>query len=137
MFTAGDIRIYIEHKVGPVIEFKDSVPLKIAYFGFSSLGNSLARFFYNCTEDNVYARTQLIDKCESLSNENSTMKTFRIADPNDVAKNSNLLLDFQFFVEAVNDYSVRFTMNEHDKNGYQIGETIQLELFLHFLIIFL
>lgn len=95
--------------------------MKIAYFGFSSLGNSLARFFYNCTDDKVYTPTQLVKACERSLSENNNFNTFRIANDN-LNNSESKILDFQFFAEAKSDFSVRFTVNENDESGYAIGK---------------
>lgn len=121
MSTAGNIRVFIEHQIKPIIEFKDSTPLKIAYFGFSSLGNSLARFYYNCTDENIYSREQLMPACEHTSVEKSKFNSIRITDSNDIDSN-RLRLDFQFFATAPGDFLVRFTEDAQGQSGYQIGE---------------
>lgn len=64
---AGEIRIFVEHTLKPVIEFKDTTPLQIKYVGFSSLGQSLARFFYDCQEDKIYTKSQLESSCQHMN----------------------------------------------------------------------
>lgn len=122
--TAGDIRAYVEHTLKPIIEFKDSNPLQIKYFGFSSLGQSLARYFYDCHGDEVYTKSQLQSKCQHAnvtSNEHS--KFYRIPN-NSINDADQYAIEIPMQVAASHDAHILLAPDDSFdsiRNGYELG----------------
>lgn len=118
--TAGDIRAYVEHTLKPIIEFKDSNPLQIKYFGFSSLGQSLARYFYDCRGDEVYAKSQLQSDCQQANvSSNEHTQFYPISN-----KFINDVLEIPLHVAAAHDAHILLASDntlDSIRNGYEFG----------------
>lgn len=124
--SAGDIRVFIEHTQAPIIEYKDPNPLKIAYFGFSSLGQSLARFYYDCRGDEIYTPGQLSEYCEKYSTNDTDYQRFVPIGANAIINPDNYLVNLPVFVTAKQDAHILIASDnsslDNIQNGYEIGE---------------
>lgn len=125
---AGDIRVYVEHQLKPVIEFKDTNPLQIKYFGFSSLGQSLARFFYDCDGEDVFLPSQLASRCQQVETIRSEHTQFnRIPDNLVDERNRNrdqYALELPLFVTSTSEAHILLASDNSLNNirkGYEIG----------------
>lgn len=126
--AAGDIRVFIEHTLTPLIEYKDPNPLKITHFGFTSYGQSLARFYYNCRGDEIYTPTQLAQRCEQTSTSDLEHTHFVPIGAN-AAESSDHVVNLPIFVAAKQDAHILISSDnsslDHIRNGYEIGEAYQ------------
>lgn len=123
-YAAGDIRAYVEHTLKPIIEFKDQNPLQIKYFGFSSLGQSLARYFYDCRGDEVYTDSQLQSACQHVNASSNDHTEFKPIPSNDITNADQHSLEIPLHVAASHDAHILLASdNSFDliRNGYKIG----------------
>lgn len=125
--TAGDIRIYVEHSLKPIVEFKDSIPLQIKYFGFSSLGQSQARYFYNCSGE-LYNESDLKTHCEHIETSDSEFTRFSKIQNNlidgDNDNSHQYALELPLFVTAPHDAHILLSSDNSFnaiRKGYEIG----------------
>lgn len=121
----GDIGVYIEHHIKPIITFKDTTPLGIKYFGFSSLGLSLARFFYDCRGDEVYSISQQHTSCSALETTSSVHNQFIKINNNSIAQPDVDLVDILINIQAPRDVHILFWSNNETNNigiGYEISK---------------
>lgn len=122
--SAGQIRVYTEHSLKPLIEFKDSTPLQIKYFGFSSLGQSLARFFYDCQEDKAYTESQLISKCQYINTTSSQHMQFKHIQNVPIKRSNQYPIEMPLYIRALSDAHILITSENSDsskRNGYELG----------------
>lgn len=126
MSAAGDIRIYIEHTLTAIIEHKDPNPLKIAYFGFSSYGQAMARFYYDCRGDEIYTPSQLVQYCNHTS---ATQNVHNIFSPigGNATTNPDYLVRLPVYVTGKQDAHILIASDNSSlnqiRNGYEIGES--------------
>lgn len=122
--AAGDIRAYVEHTLKPIIEFKDPNPLQIKYFGFSSLGQSLARYFYDCRGDEVYTKSQLRSHCQHINSSSSELIQFNRISDNEINNADQYSLEIPLHVAATSDAHILFASDDSFnsiRNGYEFG----------------
>ncbi|XP_031630189.1 uncharacterized protein LOC116345171 [Contarinia nasturtii] len=127
--SAGDIRAYIEHSLKPIIEFKDSNPLKIKYFGFSSLGQSLARYFYDCRGDEAYTKSQLNSRCQHVNTTNIEHTEFHRIPDNSITDTTQYDVEIPLYVAAQHDAHILLSSDNSSNtihNGYEfvIGDNM-------------
>lgn len=120
----GDIKVYVEHTLKPIIEFKDPNPLHIKYFGFSSLGQSLARYFYDCRGDEVYTNTQLNAQCQHVNVSSDMHTQFHSIPSNSIADTDRYSIEIPMHVAASHD--AKFVVASDNsfnsiRNGYEFG----------------
>lgn len=116
--------MYVEHTLKPIIEFKDQNPLPIKYFGFSSLGQSLARYFYDCRGDEVYTKSQLNAQCQHADVSSAVHAQFRSIPSNAIADTDRYSIEIPMHVAASHD--ARMCVASDDsfnsiRNGYEFG----------------
>lgn len=123
--AAGEIRAYVEHSMKPIIEFKDSNPLQIKYFGFSSLGQSLARYFYDCRGDEVYTKSQLEQRCQYANITSSEHTQFHAIPTNAIDNIPNQYsMEIPLHVAAAHDAHILLASDNtfnSIRNGYEFG----------------
>lgn len=98
--------------------------MNIKYFGFSSLGESLARFFYDCRGDEVYSESQLKQSCISLETDNSEHQRFHEISDNFISRPGDRLVDIPLYVQAPKDAHILLSSNNDSQNiqqAYEIG----------------
>lgn len=123
--TAGDIRAYIEHTLKPVIEYRDPSPLPIKYFGFSSLGQSLARYFYDCRGEEVYTKSQLQAHCQSANVSSDEHTQFNRIPDNSIMGADQYSLEIPLHVAASHDAHILLSSDasfDSIRYGYEFGE---------------
>lgn len=97
------------------------MPLQIKYFGFSSHGQSLARFFYDCQEDKIYTKSQLESSCQHMNTTTNEYFQFNpiqnvsIRDPNQYS------IGLPLYIDAPSDAHVLIASDNTNRNGYEIG----------------
>lgn len=122
--AAGDIRAYVEHTLKPIIEYKDPNPLEIKYFGFSSLGQSLARYFYDCHGDEVYTNAQLETYCQHASISSNDYTQFYAIPSNSIGDTEQYPIEIPLHVAAPHDAHILLASdNSFDsaRYGYEFG----------------
>lgn len=123
--VGGDIRIYIEHTLTPLVEYKDPNPLKIAYFGFASYGQSMARFYYDCRGDEIYTPTQLAQRCQQTNTTDFEHNHF-VAIGENATASPDYLVNLPVFVAGKQDAHILIASDNSSldqiQNGYEIGE---------------
>lgn len=122
--AAGDIRAYIEHTLKPIIEFKDSNPLQIKYFGFSSLGQSLARYFYDCRNDEVYTKSQLQSQCQHVDTTSDEHTQFHRIPDNSITDTDQHSIEIPLYLAASHDAHILLASDNSFnsiRNGYEFG----------------
>lgn len=124
MCVAGDIRVFVEHSLKPILEFKDTSPLQIKYFGFSSLGQSLARFFYDCHEDNVYTKSQLQSNCQLINAANNEHSQFQQIENISQTRSNQYPIEIPLYIGATSDAHILIGAQNSNVNqkGYEIGK---------------
>lgn len=123
-FSAGDIRVYVEHTLKPIIEYKDAKPLQIKYFGFSSLGFSLARYFYDCSGDKVYTKSQLNTRCQHANVSSALHTQFHSIPSNSLADTDRYSIEISMYLAGSHDaHIVVASDNSFNsiRNGYEFG----------------
>lgn len=123
--TAGSIRVYVEHTIKPIIEFKDSNPLNIKYFGFSTLDQAVVRFFYNCRGDEVYTTSQLQSQCQQLNTTNSAYTQFHRIQDNSITDSDQYPIELPLYVAAEQNAHLLLASDDtynDTRNGYEIGQ---------------
>lgn len=123
--TAGEIRAYVEHTLKPIIEYKDTNVLRIKYFGFSSLGQSLARYFYDCRGDEVYTKSQLQSHCQSVNASSEEHTQFNRIPDSSIIDADQYSVEIPLYVAASHDAHILLSSdNSFDsiRHGYEIGE---------------
>lgn len=128
---AGDVKVYVEHTLKPIIEFKDKNPLQIKYFGFSSLGQSLARYFYDCRGEEVYTKSQLNAQCQRVNVSSAMHTKFHSIPSNPMADTDRYSIEIPMHVDASHD--AKFVVASDNsfnsiRNGYEIGMYIVYHL---------
>lgn len=121
---AGDIKVYVEHTLKPIIEFKDPNPLQIKYFGFSSLGQSLARYFYACRGDEVYTKAQLNARCQYANVSSAVHTQFHPIPTNSIADTDRYSIEIPMHVAASHDARMVVASDNSFnsiRNGYEFG----------------
>lgn len=125
LFSAGIIRIYIEHSLTPLVEFRDPNPLKIAYVGFGSYKESLARFFYDCRGEEAYTPEQLVPRCEETSTQTKTTNQNFVPIESNKIDDSDDLLNLPVFIAGKQDAHILVSSDNSSvdkiRNGYEIG----------------
>ncbi|XP_055311129.1 uncharacterized protein LOC129573947 [Sitodiplosis mosellana] len=134
--SAGDIRAYVEHTLKPIIEFKDSNPLQIKYFGFSSLGQSLARYFYDCRGDEVYTKSQLQSQCQHVNTTSNEHTQFHRIPDNSITDTDQYSIEIPLYVAASHDAHILLASDNSFnsiRNGYEfvIGDDINRRVSIH------
>lgn len=123
--TAGEIRAYVEHTLKPVIEYMDKNPLPIKYFGFSSLGQSMARYFYDCHGDEVYTNSQLQAHCQSVNVTSDEHTQFNRIPNNSIIGDDQYTLEIPLYAAASHDAHILLSSDasfDTIRHGYEIGE---------------
>lgn len=99
----------MEDQSEPLAVATDENPLNVKYFAFASQANSLAKFFYNCTGENVYGEADFRSMCqyaEALEIEYTTF--YKITDIPGI-RSDGFVLNFPFFVQAERDTRILLT----------------------------
>lgn len=134
-FAGGDIRAYVEHTLKPIIEFKDSNPLQIKYFGFSSLGQSLARYFYDCRGDEVYTKSQLQSHCQNVNTTSNEHTEFHIIPDNSISDTDQYSIEIPLHLAASHDAHILLSSDNSFnsiRNGYEFGMYTSYVFVLYF-----
>lgn len=121
MILEGKIRIFVEHTLNPVIQFEDTTPLQIKYFGFSSLGQSIARFFYDCQEDKIYTKSQLESSCQHMNTTANEYFQFNPIQNVSIRDASQYPIGLPLYIDAPSDAHVLIAFDNTNRNGYEIG----------------
>lgn len=122
--------MYVEHTLKPIIEFKDPNPLPIKYFGFSSLGQSLARYFYDCRGDEVYTKSQLSERCQYGNVSSDVHAQFHPIPSNAIADTDRYAIEIPIYVAASHDARMCVASDNSFnsiRNGYEIGMYCELQ----------
>lgn len=121
--TAGDIRIFIEHKIVSVLEARDANPLPIKYVGFASLQHSLAEYFYGCKGEDIYTSNELKSNCTMYETKDNSFKDFYPLTSKMQRKyaTSDYTLNTLFYVEARRSVRVSLSKDNRLSDGYEIG----------------
>lgn len=131
--TAGDIRAYVEHTLKPIIEFKDPNPLQIKYFGFSSLGQSLARYFYDCRGDEVYTKSQLQSHCQHVNTASNEHTQFHRIPDNSITNTDQYSIEIPLHVAATHDAHILLA-SDNSFNSIRSGYEFGLYTDVHFVL---
>lgn len=123
--------------MNPIIEFKDPNPLQIKYFGFSSLGQSLARYFYDCHGDEVYTKSQLLSQCQHVHTTNNKYIKFQSIPNNAIINSDRILIQFPFYIAGDQNAHILISGDSDDSsNGYEIGLQTVVVVFVLFFCFF-
>lgn len=118
--------MYVEHTLRPIIEFKDPNPLRVKYFGFSSLQQSMVRTFFNCSGDEVYTTGQLQSQCKHLeSSSTEYIQLNQLQPDNSLTDGDRFAFEVPLYVAAARDAHILLASNSTYntiQSGYQIGQ---------------
>lgn len=99
--------------------------LRVKYFGFSSFGNSLAKYFFNCEDAEDYDEDGIKESCQYAdANGNENKEAYEITDLSAV-QSENYIVNFPFYVQAEGGARVLLqaaTTSRREVNRYEIGE---------------
>lgn len=122
--------MFVEHTVDPLIEYKDPNVLKIAYVGFATYGQSLARFYYDCRDDEVYTPSQLAQHCELTTTTDVEYQKFVSIEAGALGS-LEYLVNLPVYIVGNQDAHILIASDnspiEQIRNGYEIGETQQMK----------
>lgn len=116
LFSAGVIKVFIEHQKEPLAVVVEKNPLPIQYIGFASKDNSLATFFYDCEGEHTYGEEDFKDMCQyAQAYEVGDTDFYKITDiPG--SRSEEFILNFPFFVKTGRD--ARILLTKEAKVGY-------------------
>lgn len=125
LILAGKIKLFAENRDAPLISAQYDNILPIKYFGFSSYGNSLARYWFNCEDEENYDEDGVKESCQYADAKGIEYKeTYGITDISG-AQSESYIVNFPFYVQADGDARVLFKAeptSRREANTYEIGE---------------
>lgn len=115
----------MEHSLQPLIKFKDTDPLKIAFLGFGSFTNTSARLYYDCPGEEVYTPGQLAQQCDRTSTSEAEYKQFTPIDASALA-DPEYPLNLPIYITGEEDARILLSSDNNAvdriRNGYEIRE---------------
>lgn len=88
------------------------------------MGQSLARFFYDCRGDEIYSKTQLKHSCNNYETAESEFKQFTEIQTNLLSKSDGRVINLPLFIEGRKDAHILISSDDaYDKisDAYEIG----------------
>lgn len=120
----------MEHTLKPIIEFKDANPLRVKFFGFSSLEQSSVRFFYNCRGDEVYTTSQLQSQCQYLNSSSNEYIQLNHMQDNAITDSDRYAFEVPLYLAAAQDAHILLASDsayDNIQTGYEIGQLLNGE----------
>lgn len=120
---AGDIRVFIEHKIAAVVEARDAAPLNVKYVGFASQQHSLAQYFYGCQGEDIYTKPDLERNCIVYETKEYVFRHFFSITSKIHKKyaSDDIIVNVLFYVEARRALRVLLAKDNGTTEGYMIG----------------